>query len=232
MKKRINPVKYNPGFIYPFLFLSVLFISTSFAQEIENRPGNELSVSYSVFTIAANINFDRMSISYDGLPGSHGLLFHPGRDSYMLKSSTQPDEILEKNSDHDSLYSFEEKLKQVTRFFLRYFNIDGFSTGDEGSKFLLKSRVDATKEPPAVFEYNLSLNIGYDDNTTLIMNTVKLESYWFHTYVNAIYHYQESELELGLSSDYLNDYLFKGMKLEFLANPGAGSGAVLLTTTF
>jgi len=213
MKKINNPSKYTMGHILSPLFFIILLASMSFAQDLETKAGQELFFSANILSVAANINFEQMSISYNGLSGSRRYLFQSGRDLYTDESHLK----------------FDGKLKQMTRYFLKYFNFDDFSTDDADSNFSLKSKVDTGKMKPNDFEFNLSLNIEYDNNTNLKMNAIKLESSWLQTYVNAVYHYEKSEFELGLSSVVINAYLLDGMKLEFQANPVAGSGAVLLT---
>ena len=121
----------------------------------------------------------------------------------------------------------------MTHYFLRYFNVDDFSTDDD-SKFLLKGKVDtdpmnSRQVTPDEFEINLSFNVGYDDDTILRMNAIKFESCWHHTFLNAVYLPEKKEFEIGLSSAFINDRLVNGMKLEIQANPVTGSGALLLT---
>ncbi|MCD4722587.1 MAG: hypothetical protein K8S13_22425 [Desulfobacula sp.] len=234
MKKIINPIKYTQRLIFFSLFFIITLTSMSFAQDSENIAGQDLVISANILFVAANVNSERMSISYNGLSIGSGYLFQSDKHLYGFESS-EPSEADFKEFDEDD-YPFKlgRKLKQMTHYFLRFFNVDDFSNNDSDSKFLLKSKVDTDQMNPNKmnlndFEFNLSLNIGYDDDAILKMNAIKLESYWLHTYVNAVYHYEKNEFELGLSCAYINDCFLDGMKLEFQANPIAGTGAILLT---
>ncbi len=82
-----------------------------------------------------------------------------------------------------------------------------------------------------IIDLNLSLNIGYDDQSLLKMNAIKIKSFCYKTNISAIYNYENKQIELGLSNTSLNDFLFDGMKLEFQAVPSTGSGAILLVMT-
>ncbi|MCD4676868.1 MAG: hypothetical protein K8S18_12875 [Desulfobacula sp.] len=229
MKKTINPTQYTSGCNLFFLFFIVLVTSTSFAQDFKEGFGQDLIVSANVLSLSASINSERMSISYHGLSNNSAILFQPDRNPYMLDSLKSSDADFEEFDADDYMLKFGRKLKQMSRFFIKYFNVDDFATDDPDSKFLLKSKVDTDKNNTNDFEFNLSLNVGYNDENTLRMSAIKIESFWLQTYVSAVYAYEESNLELGVSSAFLNHYLLDGMKLEFQASPSAGSGAVLLT---
>ena len=82
-----------------------------------------------------------------------------------------------------------------------------------------------------IMDLNLSLNIGYDDQSLLKMNSIKIKSFCYKTNISAIYDCENKQIELGLSNTSLNDFLFDGMKLEFQAVPATGSGAILLVMT-
>ena len=82
-----------------------------------------------------------------------------------------------------------------------------------------------------IMDLNLSLNIGYDDQSLLKMNSIKIKSFFYRTNISAIYNYENKLIELGLSNILLNDFLFDGMKLEFQATPSTASGAILLVMT-
>jgi len=79
-----------------------------------------------------------------------------------------------------------------------------------------------------IIDLNLFLNIGYDDQSLLKMNSIKVKSFCYKTQVSAIYNCEKEQVELGLSNTSLNDFLFDGAKLEFQATPSTGSGAILL----
>jgi len=82
-----------------------------------------------------------------------------------------------------------------------------------------------------IIDLNLSLNIGYDDQSLLKMNAIKIKSFCYKTDISAIYNCENKQIELGLSNTSLNDFLFDGMKLEFQAVPSTGSGAILFVMT-
>lgn len=82
-----------------------------------------------------------------------------------------------------------------------------------------------------IIDLNLSLNIGYDDQSLLKMNAIEIKSFCYRTNISAIYNCENKQIELGLSNTSLNKFLFDGMKLEFQAVPSTGSGAILLVMT-
>lgn len=82
-----------------------------------------------------------------------------------------------------------------------------------------------------IIDLNLSLNIGYDDQSLLKMNAIEIKSFCYRTNISAIYNCENKQIELGLSNTSLNNFLFDGMKLEFQAVPSTGSGAILLVMT-
>ena len=84
---------------------------------------------------------------------------------------------------------------------------------------------------PKTIDLNLYLNIGYDTESLIKLNSINVKSLIFQTHINAIYRYEKQELEFSLSNSYLNDYLFDGMKLEFKTNPSTGSGEILFVMT-
>ena len=223
MKKIINPVKYSPGLIFfPMIFIMVL-ASISFAQDLDSRAvARDL-----IFT--ASIHSEQMSISYNGLSNTNGLLFKPGMNPYAFEPSESSDVDLKTLDEDDYQFKFGRKLKQMADCFLRYFNIDNFSAQDARTKFLMKSKVDTDKINPNGFEFNLSITVGYDSDIILKMDTIKLKSYWLCTYVNAIYHPEKNEWEFDMTNAFVNEYLLDGMKLEFQTNIDASSGALLLT---
>lgn len=204
------------------LFFILSMTSLSFAQDFESKKGQDIFISANLLTMVGTINSERMSISYNGISSATGML-------YALEKNSQPGMDLEKSFTDENQFKFGEKLKQVTGYFLKYFNVEDLSSDETVTSSLLKSKVDISKENTNEFEFNLSLNIGSGVDTLVKMSAVKMESYWYRTYVNAVYNYEKSEIELGVSSAYINEYLLDGMKLEVQANPSEGSGAVLLT---
>lgn len=231
MGKTIKQTRHKQRFIILFLFITIIIhASTSFAQDIENITRQGLVVSTNILLVAANMNSEQMSISYNGLSIGKGLIFKFDKnvygpdDSKLLKPSS---EDLNKDG---YLKKLDRKIKEMSHYLLRFFNVDDFSKNDEDSKFAFTSTISAYKINPNDFEFKLSLNIGYDDEDAILkMNAVKVESFWLNTYVNAVYNYGKSEFELGLSNSHINKYLLDGMRLEFQANPTVGSGAILLT---
>ncbi len=106
-----------------------------------------------------------------------------------------------------------------SKFLLISYNEDGL---------IVESSIDSCMSVfPKNIDLNISLNIGCDAESLIKFNSINLKSFLFQTDINAIYHYEKQELEFGLSSSFLNDYLFDGMKLEFMATPSTGSGAIL-----
>jgi len=233
MKKIIHPIRYRQVRYYPGLILLFIIIcaSQTFAGDFENKGSQDLVFSATILAVSANISSERMSISYNGLPSGRGILFQSDNNE-ELDPLDLSDTILNEVDGEKQSFKFGRKLKQMTRYFLKYFNVDDLSTDDEDVDLLLKGKVNVDPIPMDPenqnnFGFNLSFNVGYDNDTILKMNAIKIESYLYHTFVNAVYHPEENEFELGLSSAYINAYLLDGMKLEFQANPGAGSGALL-----
>lgn len=217
MKKTTNLIKNTAARILFSMIFMILFPSMSLGQEPEHNANQNLIVSASVLMIAAN----SMSISYDGFSG---------RNSYTFKS-TASDTDTEEPEQENLMTKFSKTATQMTRYFLKYVKVEDTST-DNQTGYLLKSRVDTVKMNPNDFEVNVSFLAGYDDKTSLKMDGIKIESFWLNTFVNATYNYEKNEVEIGLSSASINEYLMDGMKLEFQANPTTGSTALLLSTSF
>ncbi len=232
MKKIIYPARYCQGVILFFLFFIIVFTSPVFAQDLENKTDQNLVFSATVLAITAKTSSEQMSISYNGLSTGSGMIFPSYKKPVGLEPPDLPYAVVNGLDKEKIPFKFDRKLKQMTHYFFKYFNVDDCSTEDEDSKVLLKGNtrlMNFNQMDPDNFEFNLSFNVGYDDDTILRMNAINLVSYWRHTFVNAVYHPEKKEFEFGLSSAYINDCLLTGMKLEFKANPVAGSGAVLLT---
>lgn len=79
-----------------------------------------------------------------------------------------------------------------------------------------------------IVDLNLYLNIGYDNQSLVKMNSIKVKSFCYKTHISAAYNYGKEQLVLGLSNTSLNSFLLDGMKLELQAIPSTGSGAILL----
>ncbi len=104
------------------------------------------------------------------------------------------------------------------------------SYNDKG--LILESSVDSYIPVfPKAIDLNLSLNIGYDAESLIKINSINLKSFLLQTYINAIYRYEKQELEFSLSNSFLNNYLFDGMQLQLQANPSTGTGAILFVMT-
>lgn len=74
----------------------------------------------------------------------------------------------------------------------------------------------------------LAMNIGYDETSSVKMNSVKLKSSLGSTFVDAVYDPDKDALELSMSNAVLNRCLADGMQLQFKADPLKKSGAVVL----
>ena len=75
MKKISYPIQYYQKVILSLLLFIIVFISPAIAQDFESKAGQDLVVSTTVLSIAANVSSDRMSISYNGLTSGSGYLF-------------------------------------------------------------------------------------------------------------------------------------------------------------
>jgi len=233
MKKIMNPTLLILTINISCLIFVVLFTSVSFADGIKNGTKHRnVIVTANVLTLGANMNFHQMSISYNGLSKDGEVFFPTEMNTYSFGYSKFFDADYDNLGSDDEMFQMDRMLERMTLYLRKYFDINEDSTHNSKTHSFLESKITSDVLSTNEFEFNLSLNVGYDDNTILKMNAVTLESQWRNTYVNAVYNCEENEFELGLSNAYLNDYLFKGMKVEFQANPSAGSGAVLLTKTF
>lgn len=220
-----------------YLPMAILFLlsgifsvaSPLFAQDENTLIVRNFSVPASFLTVRANIRPDRMSISYNGLSNTNGLLFQASRDPYEQEPLNEADMDIQAPLKDAYLFKVGRKVQEITQYLLRYFYVDESSKADEDEDFKIKSRVNTNQADAGDFEFNLSLNVGYDTETFVQVNAIKLESFCLQTYVTAIYHYEENQIEFGLSSAVVNNYLFDGMTLEFQANPGEASGAILLS---
>ncbi len=92
--------------------------------------------------------------------------------------------------------------------------------------------IDSAVQSGNDFEFNLSLNIGRDEENSLKIASTKLESYWHQIHLKAVYQFEKNEINLGLSNDYINNLLLEGMEIEFQANPSVGSRGIFLKMGF
>ena len=217
MKKTTNIIKNTAARILFSMIFMIIFPSMSLSQENENDIHQDLTVSASVLMITA----DSMSVSYDSFAG---------RNSYSFKSNTSGMDV-EEPGPESQMTRFIKTANQMTRYFLKYVKVED-SSADNQTGYVLKSKIDTDKINPNDFEVNVSFLAGYNDKTSLKMDRIKIESYWRHTFVNATYNYEKNEVEIGLSSAGINDYLMDGMKLELQTNPTNGSTALLLSKSF
>lgn len=126
-------------------------------------------------------------------------------------------------------YEIGKAIEHVSGYFLKHFMLEDNSSDDSGDRFLLKSKTRSFRPDLQDFEFNLSFDIGYHKVDNLNIDAVRLESFFYHTFVTTIYHYEKKEFELGFSNVMINKLLLDGMKLEIQTNPYLNSGAVLLT---
>lgn len=229
MNQTPPPINCRIGSILFFLFSALLVAAPLPAQEFKTQMGQPVAVTAKILTVAGNINADRMSISYNGLSTGSGMLYNFGKNLYLNAPGPSANLTLGQPIKNESGFKMGKKLKLMADYVLKYFNVDDLSSDDAESQFLMKSKVNTDKKNLNDFEFNMLLNIKGDDDTILKMNAIKVESVLYNTYVNAVYDYDKSEIEFGVSCGYINQYLLNGMILELQANPNTGSGALLLT---
>jgi len=146
---------------------------------------------------------------------------------YNIKLSDN--DLFEPGKEEDIWFGI--KLKQMTQKILQFLNVDNSPSEERVISSLLKSTVNTDSLISNDFDFKLSLNVGLDDHNNFKMDVIKLESFGLQIFTSTMYNYKNNELELGLSSAHINNYLLDGMKLEFQAKTD-GSSAILLTTTF
>ncbi len=214
-------------YIIPILLLC-LFCTNAFSQDkslthrFKLTDGTTVSFSANLFTLAANFDMDQMSLSYYGLSSPKSGFSNAGASSAFDFES----DLSVNKTDTDS---FGNTFKALTEYIFQMFNMDDSNNNAANEESFLKSKVDTDKIHLNDFEVNFAISMGYDEKQNLKMDGIKVISYGWNTYLNAIYNYEKNEVELGLSNSTINQFLLDGMKLEFHANPKAGSGAVLLS---
>ncbi len=213
------------------ILFSCMFCSSAFGQDkmlnqhFELTECTSMAFSANLFTLTANFDVDEMSLSYYGLSSPKPAMLNAiGTSSaFDLEDGFTTNKV--------DTNSFGTKFKALTEYIFQMFNMDNSENNAANENTFLKSKVDISKAYINDFEVNFALSMGYDENQNLKMDGIKVISYGLNTYLNAIYNNEKNEVELGLSNSYINQHLLDGMKLEFQANPKAGSGAVLLSMT-
>ena len=234
MKEITDSNRYHPGRIFClFFFITILQLSSVFAQDFKNTAGLHMGISTTILSISGNVSSDRMSISYNGLSNGSRLLFQSDKRS-GFEMSDLSGEVLNGSDAEKSAFQVDGKLKQMAHYFLNHIKVDKSSILDEEPDKVLKEKVNM--EPMNSFQinpddtrFNLSFRVGYETGSIVKMDAIILDSCWHRMSINAVYHPGRKEVEFGLSSAYINDFLFDGMKLELQANPVTAKGAVLLT---
>ncbi len=193
-------------------------------QHFELTEGTSMAFSANLLTFTANFDVDQMSLSYYGLSSPKPALLNTG-------ASPAIDFDNDFSTNKADTGSFGNKFKALTEYIFQMFNMDDSKNSAANEDSFLMSKVDIDTVHINDFEVNFALNMGYDEKQNLKMDGIKVISYGMNTYLNAIYNYEKNEVELGLSTSYINQHLLDGMKLEFQANPKAGSGAILLSMT-
>ncbi len=228
MKQTINPISTLTGLMIFFLLFGSA--PAAWGQELRRETARHYTASATILSVAATIGPEQLSISYNGISNRGETIFNLKEELNLNWSDVQPGFNSEKSKAKG--LKFVERLKQASEYFLRHFNFDDFSSDDNESKIQLKSRVNTDSIGQSDFGLNLSLNITGDDDAVIKMNAVTLESYGYNTFFNVVYDYGKKEVELGVSSAHINQYLLDGMWLEVQANPVTASGAVLMVMSF
>ncbi len=223
MTKTTNLIKKPSGFIFSAILVTLVFSSITFAQDFKTENPQEVHFSANVLSASVNFDSESMFISYNGMAGSN-------KD---VNASKPVNLMSAENFNPDVSFDFNRKFKQISDTLFRFFNVDELSSDDEpDARYQLKSKVNTKKRRLNHMDFDLSLLFGSDDDSVVKMDGIKLGTSWNDTHINAIYHYEKDEIELGLSTDIINDHLMEGMTLEFQANPNAESGAVVLIMNF
>ncbi|MFH2092248.1 MAG: hypothetical protein ABIJ31_07785 [Pseudomonadota bacterium] len=77
--------------------------------------------------------------------------------------------------------------------------------------------------------FKVFLSVEHDEKPTITMDAVKLNTYWTGNYINAIYHYEKNQIELGFGTHMINKLLPDNMKMEIKTNPQAGTAVILFS---
>ena len=110
MKKIINPIKYVQRVIFSSLFSIIMLTSISTAQDIENIAGEDWIISANILFVAAKVNSEQMSISYNGLSSGSGYLFSSDNNSDGLEPSKLFETDGREFNDDAYLLKFSRKL--------------------------------------------------------------------------------------------------------------------------
>lgn len=199
------------------LLVVVFHTSLSQAGEYKDEADKDWFVSGRILTAVANINPEWMP--------------PPGLKNKNLSLVYSPDIISQQSHKKGFSYEIGKAVDQVSGYFFRYFSVNDYSSEDPRTRFRLKSKIRDFKQDLKDFDLTLSVDIGYHSADNLNIDAIRIESFFNHTFVTTIYHYENKEIEVGLSNAVINKLLLDGMRLEFQTNPYLNSGAVLLTMT-
>jgi hypothetical protein len=229
MKQEINPITTLSGLMIFFLFCELAPVA-AWAQESRRETDHYYTASATILSVAATVGAEQLSISYNGISSRGEKSYNLKEELDLNRSDVEPGLTFEKPRAGE--LKLAEKLKQASEYFLKHVTFDDLSSEDKESKINLKSKINTDNTGQSDFGFNLSLNITGDDDAILKMNAVTLESYGYHTFFNLVYDYEKKEVEFGVSSAHVNQYLLDGMRLEVQANPVTATGAVLMVMRF
>lgn len=212
-------------FLWGLIIAVSVFIQNVTAQDTQNtKPFGP--------TLTAGFSTQKMFLSYSGIPNNDMDFVTTTPENYMLSPWPDSDNNLELISSSSYMMKIEKYLQRTADRILQYFSVDNSTDGEVVSSLLKTHLPDDTMRKSMDYDFSLSFNVGYDSDQVININAVKVSSYLFSTYLDAVYDCRNSGLDLFFSNDYLNDYLLNGMKLEFQMSPTKSSGAVLVTMNF
>lgn len=90
----------------------------------------------------------------------------------------------------------------------------------------LKDKNDELSDELAV---NLLMDVKYGKKSSLNMNAVTLKTQWKGNLLDTTFYCEDSQVELGISTETINNFLPDQLKMKFKANPQAGMTAILFT---
>lgn len=201
------------------LFFVTFLTSLSYSDEFKNEASRDLFMPGIILTVAANRIPDWESVAGP---------YIPGRNKHDSPADL-PDITSGKSRVKGFFYEIGNAMDQMSCYFFRYFSVYDHSATDPEAQFRLKSKIRSFKLDPQDFQLDLSFDIGYHRSENLNIDAIRIESFFHHTFVSTVFHYEKNEFEIGLSNVMINRLLLDGMKLEIQTNPYGNSGAVLLT---
>jgi hypothetical protein len=203
------------------LLTVLLYASFSRAGDMENERSRILPVSAGILTAAANLPHEWISDS--------GQFLLEGMNRFPVLYSL---EIPAGNPDKKGLFhEIGKAVDQASFYFFKHVQIEDRSSKNPETPFELKSRIRNFTDDPRAFELNLSLDIGYHSADNLNIEAVRIESFFYQTFITTVYNYEKKEIELGLSNVMVNKLLLEGMTLELQTDSFISSGALLLSMT-